>query len=84
MDPEELAALGSALVLMANVETEREPAPEETTEREKAEDALYDMIENTEDPCAQWELAVWLVSLLPAEVVRDLSGRRDEEEGDSK
>ena len=52
-------------------------ATEETTEKEKAEDALFDMIENTEDPCKQWELAQWLVSLLPAEVVRDLSGRRD-------
>ena len=58
--------------------------PEETTEKEKAEEALFDMIENTEDPCAQWELAVWLVSFLPAEVVKDLSARRDNKKGGSE
>lgn len=56
-------------------------APENMTEKEKAEEALYDMIENTEDPCKQWELAVWLVSLLPAEVVKDLAARRDDKKG---
>ena len=60
-------------------------APEETTEREKAEDALFDMIENTADGCsAQWELAVWLVSLLPADAVKNLAARRDENERENK
>ena len=59
--------------------------PEETTEKEKAEDALFDMIENTADGCsAQWELAVWLVSLLPAAAVKNLAARRDEKERENK
>lgn len=54
------------------------------TEKEKAEDALFDMIESAPDSCAQWELAQWLVSLLPPEAVKDLAARREKTEGGSK
>lgn len=59
--------------------------PENMTEKEKAAGALFDMIENTADGCAaQWELAQWLVSLLPADAVKNLAARRDEKERESK
>jgi hypothetical protein len=50
VDQEELAALGSALVLMANVETDGKgesqmSAPEEMTEKEKAECQLKDFVQ---------------------------------------
>lgn len=54
------------------------------TEKEKAEDALFDMIESAPDSCAQWELAQWLVSLLPPKAVKDLAARRGKAEGGSK
>jgi len=54
------------------------PASLANMEKEKAEDAIFDMIENTEDPCKQWELAVWLVSRLPHDVIKQLSKRRED------
>jgi len=83
VDSEELAALGSSLVLMANVETERERTPEETEQREKADSYLLEYIsEIMRGNRYASDLSDWLMQNLRPESVKRLAADWDDSQAD--